>query len=189
MTTLHWDLTEQATRQYILATTLAQMPDEQACAVRDAVVATAVPARHHHNLAEVLETIGNLSVDDRVKDDMRSIYRILSEAEATVHRCSVEETHFHEVGNGEAVENVLAVCLAVAALAPEEITASLVQTGEGTVVCAHGELDIPAPATAAIIASGIPVCADKLPGERCTPTSAAIILHFVDRFESTPGLA
>ena len=96
----------------------------------------------------------------------------------------MEETHFHEVGNGEALRNVLAICLAVEALDPDEITATRVQTGSGTVRCAHGELPIPAPATAAIIARGIPTCERKLEGERCTPTSAAVILHFVQRYDA-----
>jgi len=57
-----------------------------------------------------------------------------------------------------------------------------VQTGSGKVQCAHGLLDIPAPATAAIIARGIPVVPETREGEWCTPTSAALILHFVDAF-------
>ena len=115
---------------------------------------------------------------------MRAVYRILAEAEASVHGCAVDETHFHEVGNGEAVRNVCAVCLAVEALAPERIAATPVQVGSGTVTCAHGELHIPAPATAAILAAGIPVCTERLDGERCTPTSAALIKHFVDEFDA-----
>ena len=79
---------------------------------------------------------------------------------------------------------VCAVCLAVEALAPERIAATPVQVGSGTVTCAHGELHIPAPATAAILDSGIPVCAERLDGERCTPTSAALIKHFVDEFDA-----
>ena len=49
-------------------------------------------------------------------------------------------------------------------------------------MCAHGELPIPAPATAAIIERGIPTCEELLDGELCTPTSAAVILHFVDEY-------
>ena len=45
-------------------------------------------------------------------------------------------------------------------------------------------MDIPAPATAAILATGIPTCDEKLEGELCTPTSAAIIKHFVDEFRT-----
>ena len=61
--------------------------------------------------------------------------------------------------------------------------ATRVQTGEGTVVCAHGELPIPAPATKAILDQGIPTSAEFGEGELCTPTSAAVIKHFVERFE------
>lgn len=180
---LVWNLQENATRRHLLAETLLQLPEARRTAVLAAADAAGVPDAHHHNLGEVLATIDALAASNRVKDNMRGIYHILAEAEATAHGCAVDQTHFHEVGNGEAIKNVLAICLAVEAFNPAEIVATHVQTGEGTVHCAHGELSIPAPATAAIIARGIPTCERTLPGERCTPTSAAVILHFADRFE------
>ena len=100
-----------------------------------------------------------------------------------MHGCAIDETHFHEVGNGEAIFNTLLICSAFAYLHPDHVAATSVQTGSGQVECAHGLMDIPAPATAAILATGIPVCDEKLPGELCTPTSAAIIKHFVDEFQ------
>lgn len=184
MTELHLDLTCDATRRSILTDLRGRLDANAQTALDAAVEAAGVPERHHHDLGEVLATIDALVVSGRVKDDMRAIYRILAEAEAAAHGCAVEETHFHEVGNGEAVRNVAAVCLAVEALAPERITATPVQTGSGTVVCAHGELPIPAPATAAILATGIPTCENLLEGERCTPTSAALIKHFVEEFRA-----
>ncbi len=184
MTTLVWNLDENATRRHLLAQTLLQLPQERRDQVRDAAQAAGVPDKHHHNLAEVNDTIDTLATSARVKDDMRAVYRILAQAEAAAHGCAVEQTHFHEVGNGEALKNVAAICLAVEAFGPREVVATRVQTGEGTVTCAHGQLPIPAPATAAIIARGIPTCERTLPGERCTPTSAAVILHFVDRYEA-----
>lgn len=184
MTVLHWDLTEDATRATLLEQARAALAPEERERVDAACDAAGVPDKHHHNLAEVLATIDGLAASDRVKDDMRSVYRILAEAEAAAHGCAVEETHFHEVGNGAGIANALRLCLAVEAVDPGEIVSTRVQTGAGTVTCAHGELPIPAPATAAILARGIPVCADALPGERCTPTSAALILHFVDRFDA-----
>ena len=45
-------------------------------------------------------------------------------------------------------------------------------------------MDVPAPATAAILAQGIPTCEEKLEGELCTPTSAAIIKHYVQEFHT-----
>lgn len=180
---LVWNLKENATRRHLLSETLLQLPEVRRASVLAATDAAGVPDAHHHDLGEVLATIDALAASDRVKDDMRGVYRILAEAEATAHGCSVDQTHFHEVGNGEAIKNVLAICLAVEAFDPAEVVATRVQTGEGTVHCAHGELPIPAPATAAILARGIPTCERTLLGERCTPTSAAVILHFVDRFE------
>ena len=184
MTTLVWNLEENATRRHLLAEALLQLPEERRAQVLEAAEAAGLHDGHHRDLGEVNATIDALDASERAKDDMRAVYRILAEAEATAHGCAVEETHFHEVGNGEALRNVLAICLAVEALDPDEITATRVQTGSGTVRCAHGELPIPAPATAAIIARGIPTCERKLDGERFTPTSAALILHFVQRYDA-----
>lgn len=183
MKTLTWDLTKSATRQELLKQTMAQLSSAQQELVRHYAGAAGVPHVHHHNIAEVKTCIERLDANGSVKRQLSEIYDILAEAEASAHSCEVSETHFHEVGEGVRIENTLMLCMAIDALAPDEIVCSKVQTGEGKVQCAHGELDIPAPATAAIIARGIPVCEEKLPGELLTPTSAAIILHYVDRFE------
>lgn len=183
MKTLRWNLTENATRTQLLNDTLLQLPEGAYEQLSAKAQAAGVPEEHHHNIGEVLATIDALAVSDRVKADMRAIYTILAEAEATAHGCAVEQTHFHEVGNGDRIRNTLLLCLAVEQADPQRIVATSAQTGAGTVVCAHGELAIPAPATAAIIARGIPSTERTLPGERMTPTSAAIILHFVTEFK------
>lgn len=183
METLRWNIAENATRTQLLNDTLLQLPEGAREQLEAKAQAAGVPERHHHNIGEVLATIDGLAASDRVKADMRAIYTILAEAEATAHGCAVEQTHFHEVGNGDRIRNTLLLCLAVEQANPQRIVATPAQTGEGTVMCAHGELAIPAPATAAIIARGIPTAECKLPGERMTPTSAAIILHFVNEFK------
>ena len=153
-----------------------------ASACSEGTAKAGVPKGHHHGIVEVRQTIDNLRTGQRVKDDLHAIYEILAEAEAQVHGCEVDEMHFHEVGNGEAIFNTLLICLAISYLHPDFISASSVQTGSGQIECAHGLMDIPAPATAAILATGIPTCEEKLEGELCTPTSAAIIKHFVKEF-------
>ena len=183
MKTLRWNLTESATRAQILGDTLLQLPEGTREKLEAAADAAGVPDRHHHDIAEVSATIDALDVSDKVRADMHAIYDILAQAEATAHGVEVNETHFHEVGEGLRIRNTLLVCLAVEAAGADRIVATYAQTGEGTIQCAHGELAIPAPATAAIIKRGIPTCENMLPGERMTPTSAAIILHFVDDFE------
>ena len=111
MTVLHLDLTHDATRRSLLADLRARLDADARAALDAAVEAAGVPERHHHDLPDVLATIDGLQASSRVKDDMRAVYRILAEAEASVHGCAVDETHFHEVGNGEAVRNVCACLL------------------------------------------------------------------------------
>lgn len=184
MAILRFDFSKSATRAAIIEQLQGHLSAQGAPGEFDAQVRDAgVPDRHHHDFAEVLETIGALrGVSDKVRSDMESIYRILTEAEAKAHGVGFEQAHFHEVGNAAGIEGVLRVCLMMEAAAPEAVLATAVQVGSGTIRCAHGELSVPAPATANIIALGIPVQAERLEGELCTPTSAAMILHFVDEF-------
>ena len=179
---LIFDFREWASRSLILDTIMNAMDDVQR-AQFDALVQKAhVPNKHHHNMAEVKTTIERLQLPQNVKSDLMGVYTILVSAEACVHGCSIDEAHFHEVGNAEGIRNALAICTGIFVLSPVVIKATAVQVGKGSITCAHGVLDIPAPATQAIINTGIPVCEDRLPGERCTPTSAAIIKYFVQEF-------
>ena len=179
---IHLDLHENATRGQILDTLLDNM-DEAARKEFDYIVNHAVIAdKHHHSIVEVRQSIDALTVPDQVKADLHTVYEILAGAEAKVHGCSVEETHFHEVGNASGIRNALAICAAFYVLSPDEVIATPLQAGEGEIECAHGTLSRPAPATAAII-EDLPWAKNRLPGERCTPTSAAIIKHFVTSFE------
>jgi len=181
-TTLHFDFTQKATRQQILDTVLESLDENKRAAVIDEMAAIAVVKDHHHNLSEIAETIKTLPLSEKAKQHLFEVYDILAHAEAAVHECALEETHFHEVGRGSAVQNTAGICHAIDCLAPERITATPVQTGSGKVECAHGLLDIPAPATQAILDTGVPVCAERLEGERCTPTSAALIKHYVEEY-------
>lgn len=178
---LHLDLTQSATRAQLLEELLAAMTPEQRVSY-DAILASAsIPEKHHHSIREVNETIDALDVDEALKQQLRGVYAILANAEATVHGCPVDQTHFHEVGNASGIRNALAICSAFFVLDPKQVTATPVQTGSGKIKIAHGIMDIPAPATAAILEC-IPRATPVLEGELCTPTSAAIIKYYVQEF-------
>ena len=179
---MYFDFTKDARRSSIVGQLKEAIGATGWAVVMADAAGAGVPKRHHHGIVEVRETIAGLKVGQNVKDHLSAVYEMLAQAEADVHGCEVDHTHFHEVGNGEAIFNTLLICCAFAYLRPEFVCATPVQTGSGKVECAHGLMDIPAPATAAIIATGIPTCEDKLEGELCTPTSAAIIKHFVQEF-------
>ena len=87
---------------------------------------------------------------------MLAVYQSIAEAESRVHGAEVDQIHFHEVGSMDAVADVTAVCLLMELLAPEQVIVSPIHVGSGTVLCAHGRLPVPAPATALIL-EGMPI--------------------------------
>lgn len=185
MADIHFDFSKVATRKTIFGTLIPLLADDVTRAKVGIVVGdNSIRAEQQlHDIADVERAIDLTVAGDYAKAHAKAIYRILAQAEAKVHGCPVEETHFHEVGKGLTVREILGICTAIEFLAPGKITASAVQTGSGTVECSHGTLDIPAPATKAILDEyEIPVVEEKLDGELCTPTSAAIIAHYVDAF-------
>ena len=135
----------------------------------------------HTSVASILEKISALDLSDIVKKHAEGIYRAIAAAESTVHRTDMEQIHFHEVGSVDALIDVVGSSLAIEMLGVDEIQASPVCVGNGTVRCAHGVLPVPAPATAEII-KGMPVYCSSFDGELLTPTGAAILKYFVETF-------
>lgn len=145
-----------------------------------------VEERHHHNgIKEIRALIDSLPFPDSVRHHARAIFDDIAFAEAQVHGQDMEHIHFHEVGTVDAVADVLGVCLLMEKLAPEQVIASPVNVGGGAVRCAHGVLPVPAPATE-ILLRGVPWYGDDLKTELCTPTGAALLRHFADRFDKSP---
>ena len=114
-----------------------------------------------------------------------AVYNLIAEAESHAHGKPVTEIHFHEVGTMDAVADITAVCMAIEELNPDEIIATPVHVGSGHVHCAHGILPVPAPATAYILRD-VPMYGGRVQGELCTPTGAAMLKHFVNRFGEMP---
>ncbi len=143
--------------------------------------------RHTHNGLGDIEHIvrGHLKVSDKLKDDIMGVYTLIAEAESKVHGKPVSEVHFHEVGALDAVADIAAVCLLMERIAPDEVVVSPVHVGSGQVKCAHGIMPVPAPATALIL-EGVPIYGGSIKGELCTPTGAALLVHFATRFGDMP---
>lgn len=114
-----------------------------------------------------------------------AVYKLIAEAESAAHGVPVTEIHFHEVGTLDAVADITAVCLLLHELEPDEIVVSPIALGGGQVRCAHGILPVPAPATAHIL-RGLPVHGGPFDQELTTPTGAALIKHFANRFGDMP---
>lgn len=145
---------------------------------------------HHHShsgLHDIERIIDNMEVSEKVKSDAKNIYKIIAEAESAVHGETLEHIHFHEVGTLDAVCDVVGTCILMEAVGAEKTIVSPVHVGSGTVKCAHGNLPVPAPATALIL-QGIPVYGGNINGELCTPTGAALLKYFADEFGPVPSM-
>lgn len=141
----------------------------------------------HMGMDEISEIIEKLAITEKEKADVKSIYRIIAEAESRVHGKPVEQIHFHEVGMLDAIADITGCVMLIHELKVEKIIASPICTGFGQVRCAHGILPVPAPATALIL-EGVPVYAGRIEGELCTPTGAAVIKYFAAAFEPMPRM-
>ena len=142
---------------------------------------------HHRHLSHICEIIDGSDLDASVKEKSTAIFTRLAEAEARVHRSSVESVHFHEVGAMDAIIDVVGSVVALSALGIDKVYCSPLHVGSGTVECAHGTLPVPAPATAELI-KGKPVYSTGIVGELLTPTGAAILTTLSSGFGPMPAM-
>ena len=142
---------------------------------------------HHHNrgMHDIEHIVSHLLIDDDIKQDVINVYKLIAEAESSVHGMEVSEIHFHEVGSMDAIADITATCLIMNELKPDRVVASPIHVGSGTVKCAHGILPVPAPATAMLL-KGIPSYSKEINGELCTPTGAALLRYFASSFGDQP---
>ncbi|HEX2876034.1 MAG TPA: nickel pincer cofactor biosynthesis protein LarC [Polyangiaceae bacterium] len=141
------------------------------------------PERSYREIARLLDSA---SLDADTKQRSQSIFRRLAEAEAFVHRMDLDAVTFHEVGAVDAIADVVGAAAALAYLQAELVCAPL-PMGHGSVVCRHGVLPLPAPATVACL-RGVPTYDAKVEAELVTPTGAAIVASQARRFERWPSL-
>lgn len=128
----------------------------------------------HRGLADIAQILDQSSLSDVARSRANAIWNVIAQAEASVHNCSIDSVHFHEVGR---LSNIVAIGLIAelfTALNPENFSVSAVPLADGHIHCAHGAVPNPAPALFAMLRE-IPVCPFIGQGEAVTPTGLAIL--------------
>ncbi len=131
---------------------------------------------HHAHWSDIRARILASGLTHKVKSHAIAIFTGLAEAESRIHGVSADDIAFHEVGAADSIADITGAAFLIDAIGPATWSTSPLPLGAGTVETAHGRLPIPAPATALLL-QGLLVTDDGIPGERVTPTGAAILRH------------
>lgn len=145
------------------------------------------PCDHHCGALYDIERIiqKHPALPQKVQDDIMAVYRLIAEAESRVCGVPMAEIHFREAGAMDAFADIMAVCMLIHRLSPDEVIVSPVHVGSGQVKGAYGTFSVPAPATADILKE-VPIYGGSVRGELCTLTGAALLKYFAAGFGSIP---
>jgi hypothetical protein len=145
----------------------------------------------HRSLSAIAEIIHSASLTDAVKQRSIHAFQLLGEAEAAIHSVPIEQVHFHEVGAVDTIVDIVCAAAGAETLGQELGVArwlcSTLNVGSGTVVCQHGTLPVPAPATLTLLGDA-PIYAAGEAMERVTPTGAALLRMLDVQYATLPAM-
>ena len=144
---------------------------------------------HGRTFAQIRALIDAAPLNPWVRQKAVAVFHRIAVAEGKIHGVPPEHVAFHEVGAVDSIVDIVGACIALDLLGRPLITAGEVVEGTGFVRCAHGRMPLPAPATLEILgARSIPISQCDEPHEMLTPTGAALLAEFAERFGPMQGV-
>jgi len=141
-------------------------------------------SRHFRDIIDILE---QSDFSDKVKEQSASAFERLAIIEAKAHGTSVDEVHFHEVGATDSIMDVVGFFHCLELLGVDEVVASPLRLGFGTVNTSHGILPVPVPAVSGLV-TNVPVHSGDTEGELTTPTGALLITEVAASYGNMPSM-
>lgn len=133
-------------------------------------------AAGHRHVGDIMAWLRHSVPDPGVLARAIDIFEILAVAEATIHGTDPADVSFHEIGAWDSIIDIVAAAAVIEHSGATSWSVGPLPTGSGRVASAHGLLPVPAPAVVLLL-EGFAVFDDGRPGERVTPTGAAILRH------------
>lgn len=159
-----------------------------------AEVVCAEPAPDPRDWAIIRAELLAAELPERVRADALAVFTALADAEGVVHGVPADDVHFHEVGSLDSIADVVGCAAALHDLGIDELRASRIRLGSGSVRSEHGTLPVPTPAVVQL-ARGWPVegghttSADGPDlGELATPTGVALVTTLAGFAPSVPPM-
>jgi pyridinium-3,5-bisthiocarboxylic acid mononucleotide nickel chelatase len=146
---------------------------ERACTVRSMARQRSPHGRHLEDIFAILRR-GEMTAPARATAER--VFTILADAEGKSHGAHSHHVHLHEVGEIDSILDVAGIAVAYDNLGAPPLSVGALPSGCGTVDCAHGRLELPAPAVQHIAHSfGLDLVDVPVQGETVTPTGAAVL--------------
>ena len=140
---------------------------------------------HHTHYKDIKRLIERSKLSKKIKEDSLAIFKNIAEAEAKIHRTSVDNVHFHEVGAVDSIVDVVGTSICISLLNSDITLSSPINTGKGMVKTEHGLLPVPAPATTEML-KGFPSYSSDIEFELATPTGVGIITAMAKASNTIP---
>ena len=166
---------------------------EQKNVVKNGIAATKIDVvllksqPHARSYADIKQILANSNLSEFCKKKAIAIFHVIAQAEAKVHKVSIDEVHFHEVGAVDSIVDVVGAAICFEYLSKNfgitRVVSSKIELGGGVVKCDHGYLNVPAPAVCEIL-KDVPASLGRANFEMTTPTGAAILKACADEFVS-----
>jgi uncharacterized protein (TIGR00299 family) protein len=128
----------------------------------------------HRAFDDIRRLIEAAGLSYRSAEQAVAVFRLLAEAEGSVHGLAPEDVTFHEVGAIDSIVDVVGSCVALELLGVQTVSCGPLPMGTGIVPSAHGLLPVPGPATLKVL-EGSRIRWTEEYNETTTPTGAALM--------------
>jgi len=146
---------------------------------------------HQHkerHLKEITRIIRRASLPEPVKEKSLEAFQELAKAEAKIHSVSINDVHFHELGAVDTIVDIVGAVWGFYELGISKIYFSRLNLGGGEIICEHGLLPAPAPATVELLKLAPVKGGSDEDGELTTPTGAVLAKVLADGFGALPEM-
>jgi pyridinium-3,5-bisthiocarboxylic acid mononucleotide nickel chelatase len=133
------------------------------------------PQPHGRHLKHIRAIIDKIDAPASVKQQADAAFTALTTVEAEIHGTTIERVHLHEVGAVDAILDVVGSVWGFERLGIERVFCGPMYVGDGVVHAAHGEMQVPSPATLKLLEGVAIRPGPEGAGELVTPTGAALV--------------